>query len=330
MSESLLDVEGLAVSYGRPSGRVLSDVSLSVRPGEIVGVVGETGSGKTTLVRAVVGLVPAEAGRVTFDGTEVTALRGRRLRAFRRAGGIQLVFQDPLRSLDPDLTVAAIVAEGLTVAGGLTRSEQAERVDEALTRVGLDPALASRRPGQISGGQRQRVALARAIAVRPKLLLCDEPVSALDASSRNRVLVLLDRLRRELGVAIVMISHDLTSLAGAVDRVAVLFGGRLVEQGPVGEVFGDPAHPYTALLVASAPSIGERPLGRPAASLRPAPDREPWPHGDGCRYAPMCPFATAECAVEPRRESRAGGRAVACHHADTWPDLVGRTRGALT
>src|SRR3954463_4188275 len=125
---TLLDVEGLAVSYGRRSGRVLSDVSLSVRPGEIVGVVGETGSGKTTLVRAVVGLVPAETGRVTFDGTEGTALRGRRLRAFRRAGGIQLVFQDPLRSLDPDLTVAAIVAEGLTVAGGLTRSEQAERV----------------------------------------------------------------------------------------------------------------------------------------------------------------------------------------------------------
>jgi oligopeptide/dipeptide ABC transporter ATP-binding protein len=327
---TLLDVEGLGVSYGRRSGRILSGVSLSVGPGEIVGVVGETGSGKTTLVRAVVGLVPAEAGRVTFDGTEVTALRGRRLRAFRRSGGIQLVFQDPLRSLDPDLTVAAIVAEGLTVAGGLTRSEQAERVNEALVRVGLDPALGTRRPGQLSGGQRQRVALARAIAVRPKLLLCDEPVSALDASSRNRVLVLLDRLRRELGIAIVMISHDLTSLAGAVDRVAVLFGGRLMEQGPVGEVFGDPAHPYTALLVASAPSIGGRPLGRSAASLRPARDRRPWPYADGCRYAPMCPFATAECAAEPPHEARADGRSVACHHADTWPDLVGRTRKALT
>ncbi|MGI5229869.1 ABC transporter ATP-binding protein [Actinoallomurus sp. CA-142502] len=324
---SLLEVDGLGVSYGRRSGRVLSGVSLSVRPGEVVGVVGETGSGKTTLVRAVVGLVPADAGRVTFDGTEVTALRGRRLRGFRRSGGIQLVFQDPLRSLDPDLTVAAITGEGLAVAGGLTRAEQAERVDEALIRVGLDPSLGSRRPGQISGGQRQRVALARAIAVRPKLLLCDEPVSALDASSRNRVLLLLDRLRRELGVAIVMISHDLTSLAGVVDRVAVLFGGRLVEQGPVGEVFGDPRHPYTALLVASAPSIGERPLGRPAASLRPARDREPWRHRDGCRYASLCPFATEECAVEPRREARADGRAVACHHADTWSDLVGPTRG---
>jgi oligopeptide/dipeptide ABC transporter ATP-binding protein len=327
---TLLDVDGLSVSYGRRSGRVLSEVGLSVRPGEMLGVVGETGSGKTTLARAVVGLVAAEGGRITFDGTEVTALRGRRLRAFRRAGGMQLVFQDPLRSLDPDLTVAAIVAEGLIVAGGLTRSELAERVDEALTRVGLDRALGTRRPGQISGGQRQRVALARAIAVRPKLLLCDEPVSALDASSRNRVLRLLDRLRRELGVAIVMISHDLTSLAGSVDRVAVLFGGRLVEQGPVADVFGDPAHPYTALLVASAPSIGERPLGRPAASLRPPRDRSPWPYGEGCRYAPMCPFATAECATEPRREARAGGRTVACHHADTWSELVGPTTGAVT
>jgi oligopeptide/dipeptide ABC transporter ATP-binding protein len=318
------------VSYGRRSGRVLSDVSLNIRPGEILGVVGETGSGKTTLVRAVTGLVRPDAGQVVFDGTDVTALHGRRLRAFRRAGGMQLVFQDPLRSLDPDLTVAAIVAEGLTVAGGLTRSEQAERVDEALTRVGLDPALGTRRPGQISGGQRQRVALARAIAVRPKLLLCDEPVSALDASSRNRVLQLLDRLRRELGVAIVMISHDLTSLAGTVDRVAVLFGGRLVEQGPVTDVFGDPAHPYTALLVASAPSIGERPLVRNAASLRPARDRTPWPHDEGCRYAPQCPFATAECSAEPRREARAGGRTVACHHADTWSDLVRPTTGAVT
>jgi oligopeptide/dipeptide ABC transporter ATP-binding protein len=332
MSETapLLDVEGLGVSYGRRSGRVLSGVSLTVRPGEIVGVVGETGSGKTTLVRAVVGLVLPDAGRAIFDGTDVTALRGRRLRGFRRTGAIQLVFQDPLRSLDPDLTVAAIVAEGLTVAGGLTRAEQAERVDDALNRVGLDPSLGNRRPGQISGGQRQRVALARAIAVRPKLLLCDEPVSALDASSRNRVLLLLDRLRRELGVAIVMISHDLTSLAGVVDRVAVLFGGRLVEQGPVDEVFGDPGHPYTALLVASAPSIGQRPLGRPAASLRPARDREPWPHSAGCRYAPLCPFATAICAVEPRREGRAGGRTVACHHADTWSEHVEQTTGVVT
>ncbi len=185
----LLAVEGLGVSFPRPGGSgrvtVLADVGLTVRAGEIVGVIGETGSGKTTFARAIVGLGKPDTGRVVLDGRDISRLRGRALGEFRRTGAIQFVFQDPLRSLDPDLTVGASVAEGLTIAGDGTRSERAERVVDALRRVGLDPTVAHRPPGTISGGQRQRVSIARAVIRRPRLLVCDEPVSALDASNRN-------------------------------------------------------------------------------------------------------------------------------------------------
>ncbi|WP_063737136.1 ABC transporter ATP-binding protein [Streptomyces sp. RTd22] len=332
--DGLLEISGLSVSYGRratPRGRagatrVLSGVDLTVRAGEIVGVIGETGSGKTTLARATVGLVTPESGRIRFDGQELTGLRRGGLRAFRRSGRVQYMFQDPLRSQDPDLTVRQIVAEPLAVAGELSRRERAERADEALTLVGLDAAaLGSRVPGQISGGQRQRVSLARAIVTRPRLLLSDEPVSALDASNRNLVLGVLDRLRRELGLAIVVISHDLSTLAGIADRVAVLYRGRLVEQGPVGDVLERPSHPYTALLTASVPSVRRERALLPA-QLRPRPDREPWPDGEGCVFAPRCRFANAHCRDEPRPVAPpvdgtgelAPDRTVACHHATTW------------
>ncbi|WP_326812813.1 ABC transporter ATP-binding protein [Streptomyces scopuliridis] len=331
---ALLEISGLSVSYGRRATslrragttRVLSGVDLTVRTGEILGIVGETGSGKTTLARATVGLVRPEAGSIGFEGTDLVRLTRRELREFRRTGSVQFMFQDPLRSQDPELTVRQTVAEPLAAVGALTRRERAERADEALALVGLDAeALGSRIPGQLSGGQRQRVSLARAIVTRPRLLLSDEPVSALDASNRNLVLSLLDRLRRELGLAVVVISHDLSSLAGIADRVAVLYRGRLVEQGPISEVLEHPRHPYTALLTASAPSVRREHRLLPA-QLSPARSREPWPDDEGCVFAPRCRFAGPECRDEPRPAAVAeAGRShsVACHHADRWRDLLG-------
>lgn len=265
----------------------------------------------------MVGSAPVTAGRISVEGIEVSALRGRALREHRRSGRVQYMFQDPLRSLDPDLTVIELVGEPLAVAG-LAKAERRAAAAEALHRVGLDAdALGGRVPAELSGGQRQRVALARAIVTRPALLLADEPVSALDASNRNHVLRLLDSLRRDLGVAIVVISHDLSSLAGIADRIAVLYRGKLVEHGPTAQVLGSPLHPYTALLTASAPRI-DRAGGPRAAAGRvtgPVTGPLPWAAAPGaCAFAHHCPFADADCRTEPGSSPHPGGRAAACHH----------------
>ena len=254
---SLLEISDLTVGYGdRHTPPVLDGVALDVRPGEILGVIGETGSGKTTLARTIVGLVPARSGRIEFNGVELSALRGRALRSFRQRGELQFVFQDPLRALDPDLTAAESVAEPLEAAGTGSRAERAERAAKALEAVGLDVAsLGDRVPGRLSGGQRQRVLLARALITEPRLLICDEPVSALDAANRNHVLRLLLNLRDAQGIAALVISHDLHSLAGVADRVAVLNEGRVVEQGPVRQILDDPQDPYTQRLLAAAPRL---------------------------------------------------------------------------
>jgi len=334
----LLEVADVDVFLGRGwrSSHVLAGVGLKVWPGEIIGLVGETGSGKTTLARTVVGLARPRSGRVLFDGTEISRLRGAARRRERRTGRIQLVFQDPLRSLDPDLTVGDIVGEGLAIRGGLSAAEIRSRVADALAVVGLSAELASRQPGQVSGGQRQRVSIARALAGDPKLLLLDEPVSALDASNRNYILRLLAGLRDSLSLPIVIISHDLSSLAGIADRVVVLYRGRIVEDGPVEQVFASPRHPYTALLIASAPRVHRtsatdmadaagarydvRQLRRTAAD--PAP-----PSGHAaCVFADRCPFAAGACAVQPSLEpaSPAGQRwTAACHRRQEWPELIG-------
>jgi oligopeptide/dipeptide ABC transporter ATP-binding protein len=302
--------------------RILNGVSLQARPGEIVGVIGETGSGKTTLARTIMGLYQPVAGTVELDGAVISALRGRRLRALRRSGRMQLVFQDPLRSLDPDYTVGGLVAEGLVIQGDLDVSERDEAVAEALRIVGLDPAIAGRRPGQISGGQRQRVAIARAVVLGPRLLVCDEPVSALDASSRNYILRILGELRDRLSLAMVVISHDLASLAGIADRVAVLYQGQIVEEGPREAVFAAPRHPYTALLIASAPSVSRArwSFAIPPERLRRDGDLpEAPPAGAGCVFARRCPFATELCRQQaPPPVTVAAGWTAACHHAGTW------------
>ena len=325
----LLAVEGVDVVLGRGwrANHVLSDINLKIWPGEIVGLVGETGSGKTTLARTVVGLVRPRHGQVRYDGNETSRLRGGALRRERRQGHVQLVFQDPLRSLDPDLTIAQIVGEGLRIRGGLDGGEIEARVTEALRKVGLDATLLSRTPGQISGGQRQRVSIARALATDPGLLLCDEPVSALDASNRNYILRLLGELRDNLGLPIVIISHDLSSLAGIADRVVVLYRGRIVEDGPVGQVFSAPRHPYTALLMASAPSVKhDQPLS--VHQLR-RTTADPGIGSDlsaasACVFAARCPFAIDACAVQPALEPvpAPGHWNAACHRHEEWPALA--------
>ncbi|MFF5306583.1 ABC transporter ATP-binding protein [Streptomyces sp. NPDC013161] len=251
----VLEVTDLEVHYGlrRRRRRALHDVSLSIAPGETVGIIGETGSGKSTLARTVLGLVRPSAGSIVIDGEEVSAYGHRQWRALRRRGVIQYVFQDPLRSLDPDVTVEASLAEPLLIQG-VSRQEAATRVRAFLDRVRLSADLLDRLPGELSGGQRQRVAVARALVTEPRLVILDEPVSALDSANRVQILQILKELRAD-GVALVFISHDLGSVAGVADRIAVLYQGDLVEVGATADVINQPQHPYTRLLVRSAPIL---------------------------------------------------------------------------
>jgi peptide/nickel transport system ATP-binding protein len=254
MSEPLAVLEHATIGYARRAP-VLHDITLRIGEGEAVGLIGETGSGKTTLARTLLGLTQVLSGTARVGGQDIATLRGRALRAFRRSGAVQYVFQDPLRSLDPDVPVGDSVAEGLDVRGRLPRLRRAERIDAALQAVGLDPALASRRPGELSGGQRQRVAIARALILDPHLLILDEPVSALDAAHRVHVLDLLRLTAAERDLSQLFISHDLGSVAGVTDRIVVVYRGRIVEDGPTRRVITAPQHPYTRLLLESAPTL---------------------------------------------------------------------------
>ncbi|MFI6653150.1 ABC transporter ATP-binding protein [Streptomyces sp. NPDC050529] len=258
----VLDVTGLEVRYGRGrrSRRALHGVSLSVSAGETVGVIGETGSGKSTLARAVLGLVPVSAGSIRIGGEDVSAYGRRQWRTLRRRGVIQYVFQDPLRSLDPDLTIEDSLTEPLLVQG-VPRKEAAARARSFLDRVRLSEELLERLPGELSGGQRQRVAVARALVTEPGVVILDEPVSALDSANRVQVLEILKELRAT-GVALVLISHDLGSVAGTADRIAVLYRGELVEVGAARDVINHPRHAYTRLLVSSAPTLLTGPADR--------------------------------------------------------------------
>ena len=255
MSGTLLDVEDLVVEYGargfraRPY-RALEGVSLSIRPGETVGLVGESGSGKTTLGRALLGLVPVVGGSVRFEGNEIGQLRRRERRAL--SSEIQVIFQDPYSSLNPSMTIGQILAEPLTATG--TKSGKAtERVRDLLDAVGLPANAVTRLPREFSGGQRQRIAIARALALNPKLIVCDEPVSALDLSTQARVLDLLIELQERTGVAYLFISHDLAVVRHISHRVAVLYRGEIVETGTGEQVTSRPEHPYTRKLFLAAP-----------------------------------------------------------------------------
>ncbi|MFB8139644.1 dipeptide ABC transporter ATP-binding protein [Streptomyces parvus] len=252
----LLSGTGLVKRYASPGGgtrTAVSRVDFAVAPGETLGVVGESGSGKSTLAALAMGLLTPDEGEVLLDGGPWSALDERRRRPLRR--GIQLVHQDPLGSFDPRFTVRRILDEALSVAGPARAAHRRERAAELLDQVGLDPGLLERRPARLSGGQRQRVAIARALATGPRLLVCDEPVSALDVTVQAQVLQLLARLRETYGLAMLFISHDLAVVQQVSDRVLVMRDGVVVEQGPVAEVLGAPTHPYTRTLLASVPRL---------------------------------------------------------------------------
>jgi ABC-type glutathione transport system ATPase component len=261
--QPFLDIDDIDIHYGKRRGKhhVIQSAGFGVGTGEIVGLIGESGSGKSTIARAVLGLVGVSRGHIRVGDEDVTKFSASRWRAFRRRGVVQYVFQDPLRSLDADTLIADSIAEPLRIRGGLSRAGIAEAVRTYAAKVSLDEALLTRFPGEISGGQRQRAAIARALITEPRLLILDEPVSALDAVNRVQVLATLTSLRSE-GVGLLYISHDLGSVAGITDRTVVLYQGAVVESGITRQVVTNPQHPYTRLLVGSAPTLSGLPLDR--------------------------------------------------------------------
>ncbi len=255
MKPQLLQVRDLCVTFpsrlGRPPVHAVMDVSFDMLPGETLGLVGESGSGKTTTGRAILQLQPSSAGTVSLLGHSITALGGGALRAMRRH--MQLVQQNPYSSLHPRMTVARILAEPLTVHRSVPRTQIPERVAELMNLVGMDPAQVSRYPHEFSGGQRQRIVIARALAVNPNLVICDEPVSALDVRTQAQIVDLLHSLQAKLGLSYLFIAHDLAVVRAVAHRVAVMYGGRIVELGAAAQIYRNPAHPYTRALLDAVP-----------------------------------------------------------------------------
>ncbi|MEU1304123.1 ABC transporter ATP-binding protein [Streptomyces shenzhenensis] len=249
----VLELKDAALRHRGSAANTVEDVSLAVEAGHSLALVGESGAGKTTLLRLLLGLSRPTAGSVRFDGAELSPRDRAQMRRFRRS--VQCVFQDPYSSLDPRRRVAAVVAEPLRSLGIDTRAGAAPKVAAALERVGLPADAADRYPHEFSGGQRQRIAIARATVCGPRVLLADEPVSALDVTTRVKVVDLLAELQREQGLTLVMVSHDLSVVASLCERTAVLERGRIVEQGDTAQVLGEPAHPYTRRLIESVPRL---------------------------------------------------------------------------
>ena len=312
---SLLRVEHLVVEF--PVGRTglvvnaVSDVSLDILEGETLGIVGESGCGKSTTGRAVMQLPPPKSGTVVYDGVELTALKGEALRATRPR--LQMIFQDPISSLNPRRTVRDIVREGLDIWGIGDKAARDAKVDEVLEAVGIDPANAGRRPHEFSGGQCQRISIARAVVTEPKLIICDEPVSALDVSVQAQILNLLEDMKARYGLTLVFIAHDLAVVKNVSDRVMVMYIGKVCEVAAPDALYASPAHPYTAALLAAipVPDPGVRPdTSRVLGGEIPSPMAPP----SGCRFRTRCPRAEERCATEePELRAVADGQYVACH-----------------
>jgi oligopeptide/dipeptide ABC transporter ATP-binding protein len=298
---------------GRVSRRVraVDGVDLSLPAGRTLGIVGESGSGKTTVSRLISRLLTVDGGRVEVAGVDVTRARGRALKALR--ADLQMIFQDPYGALDPTKTVGHAVAEPLLVHGRIGRREMSDRAAELLGRVTLDPALVHRYPDELSGGQRQRVCIARALALSPKLLVADEPTSALDLSTRSEILNLLLALQEETGQAIVLVSHDFATVRHLSHRIAVMYLGRVVEEGPADLLAGEPLHPYTQALLSAVPVPDpDQQRGRRRVVLHGDPP-DPANPPTGCHFRVRCPLATDECAhTDPPLRSVGPDRTVAC------------------
>lgn len=287
-------------------------VSLSIGKGEVVGLVGESGCGKSTLGRVVADIFPPSDGTVLYRGEDRARLTGRD--AHQAKLKVQMIFQDPMSSLNPRLRVSEIVGEAPRVHGLITRAEQDDYLDEIMTLVGLDPSYKRRYPHQFSGGQRQRIGIARALAVKPDFLVCDEAVAALDVSIQAQVLNLFMRLRGELDLTYLFISHDLGVVEHLSDRVVIMYLGRVVETAPTAELFAGPNHPYTQALLNEVPRLeAKRRVYAPIKGEIPSPLNPP----PGCHFHPRCPHAHERCRVEvPLLKEIAPGRLSACHLND--------------
>ncbi len=309
MSDSatpLLEIRGLKTWYPIKKGvfahtvghtRAVDGVDLDLYPGETLGIVGESGCGKSTLARSVLRLEKPREGTIRVGGQSVSGLRGGALRAYRRT--VQVVFQDPQASLNPRHTVLDILTEAMLVHGLATRESRRDAAVRLLSDVGLPADILDRYPHEFSGGQRQRICIARALALGPKLLICDEAVSALDLSVRAQVLNLLEDLKARHGLAYLFITHDIGVVQHLADRIAVMYLGRVVETGPAERVLGSPAHPYTQLLLRAVPKIGAPLPEEPAGASEPASRQV----RQGCRFAPRCALADDACrASEPALE----------------------------
>ena len=319
---NLLEIQNLKVHFpvqqrlfggAKEFVRAVDDVSFSIAPGETVGLVGESGCGKSTLGRAVIKLVEPTAGRIVFEGEDIAGLSGAELRARRRR--FQMIFQDPIGSLDPRFIVADIIGEALDIHGlAADAAARSQRIDALLKAVGLDPSHAQRYPHEFSGGQRQRIGIARALAVEPQLIVCDEPVSALDVSVQAQIVNLLQDLQRERGIAYLFVAHDLAVVKHISHRILVMYLGRIVEAGEARSLCRSPKHPYTQALLSAVPVVNPD-AKRQRIVLTgdvPSPIHPP----GGCPFHPRCPVAVARCKTEvpPLRELEPG-RQAACHLA---------------
>lgn len=329
MTEPLLRVRDLKVHFPLPGAwpwqqaavlKAVDGVSLELRAGRTLGLVGESGCGKSTLARALTGMVPVTAGDIVFEGRAVRHDHAASWKALRR--DVQMIFQDPLASLDPRMTVAQIVAEPLRhLRPDISRGERARRVRAMIERVGLAPAHLNRYPHEFSGGQCQRIGIARALVVEPRVLVCDEPVSALDVSIQARIVDLLMTLQAELGIAVLFIAHDLAVVRQISDTVQVMYLGRIMEQGETDALFEQPAHPYTKALLSAVPRPDpprERARRRIAlAGELPSPAKLP----SGCVFRTRCPWAQPDCAGQvPTLRAFGPTTRVACLYAESIAD----------
>ncbi len=321
MTEPLLKVDNLALHFPQGRGlfasksvlKAVDGVSLEIAAGETLGLVGESGCGKSSLGKAILKLYPPTTGSVQFENRDITGLNNREMRPVRRQ--MQMIFQDPFESLNSRHTVATILEEPLIIHHWGDRPSRQKKVAELLDRVGLPTAAANKYPHEFSGGQRQRIGIARAIALEPKLLICDEPVSALDVSVQAQILNLLVDIQRDMGLAMLFISHDLSVVRHMSDRIAVMYLGQLVEVGPAESIYQSPRHPYTQILLQSVPRIGE-PMTPPSLPGElPSPIDMP----NNCRFSGRCPYQTALCQEQaPVLQKGNQQHLIACHH---WQDL---------
>jgi peptide/nickel transport system ATP-binding protein len=331
----LLEIGDLRVMHGKHP--IVDGVDLTIAAGEAVGLAGESGCGKTTTALAVMKLLPpalTQSGTITLRPPGVAdpinigrrTERGMNLVRWRH---VSLVFQGAMNSLDPVQRVDDQIAEAIQLHERVrSKSDLSARIAELLTTVGITPGLGRRYAHQLSGGQRQRVMIALALACRPSLVIADEPTTALDVVMQAQVLQLLERLREQLGLALILISHDLGALAETCDRICVMYAGRVVEQGPVGAVFESPQHPYTKRLLETLPVIGgDRGLAAPIPGGPPDPGELP----PGCRFEPRCPYAAEKCRVDPALREVAPGQLAACHYSPwtAWPEVETRPAGVV-